>query len=199
MRTLSVAIVAIGIVASSSLAAEKLGIGNPISPDEMRGWDIDVRADGEGLPVGSGTAARGRSLFADRCAKCHGDEGQGAEKGPPLKGGMGTLATANPIKTIGSFWPYAPPIFDYIRRAMPLDASQSLTPDEAYSLTAFLLHINGLFADQSAELSVRNLPLITMPNRNGFVADDREVRERSLWNRAPCMRNCEPFGKAAAR
>ena len=192
MRTRDFISLALVFVVTAAGAAEKRGIGSPVSPQEIAGWDIDVRGDGTGLPSGSGTARQGQTIFASRCAKCHGDEGQGDSEGPALKGGIGSLATKNPVKTIGSFWPYAPPIFDYVRRSMPLDAPQSLAPDEVYALAAFLLHVNGQLPDQEEHISRTNLPLIAMPNRDGFVSDDREQSEKSFWNRNPCVRNCAP-------
>jgi cytochrome c len=195
LRIFSLAIAATLLAAVSVDAAERLGIGSPISPEEIHGWNIDVRGDGAGLPSGAGTAALGREIFANRCAKCHGDEGQGDGRGPALKGGIGSLKTDHPIMTIGSYWPFAPTIFDYVRRAMPLDASQSLTSDEAYSLTAYLLYINGLIQDQNAGLSQSNLPLIRMPNSDGFISDDREKVEKRFWSKTPCMRNCAPITK----
>jgi hypothetical protein len=191
LRIFSLAIAATFLAAVSVHAAGKFRIGSSISPEEIRGWDIDVRGDGAGLPSGTGTAALGREIFVNRCAKCHGDEGQGDEHGPALKGGIGSLKTDHPVKTIGSYWPYAPTVFDYVRRAMPLDASQSLTPDEAYAITAYLLHINGLFPNMNTKLSRTNLPLIEMPNKSGFMLDDRVQAERQLW-RPPCTRNCTP-------
>jgi len=148
-----------------------LGVGQPATPDEIRLWNIDVAPSGEGLPSGRGTVAQGASVYAARCMKCHGASGT---EGPMdrLVGGQKTLASSNPIKTVGSYWPYATTLYDYIHRAMPLDAPQSLTPDEVYSVTAWLLHQNGIIA-KDAVLDAVTLPSIQMPNRHGFVPDPR--------------------------
>lgn len=178
---------------TNSAFAEKLGLGQPTTAEQLRGWDIDVRGDGAGLPPGSGTAALGKALFAERCMKCHSEGGQGGAVGPALKGGQGSLATSAPLKTIGSYWPYAPTIFDYVRRSMPMGQAQSLTPDEAYALTAYLLYINGIVGDLSFEASPQTLPAVKMPNRDGFIMDDRESSEASFWTIKPCMAKCAPI------
>ena len=148
--------------------AQRLGLGTTPSAEQVRGWDIDVRADGTGLPAGSGTVAQGRAIYEARCLACHGANG---EKGlaPRLAGGQGTLATKAPVLTVGSYWPYAPTLFDYIRRAMPQDSPQSLTADEVYAVTAYTLHLNGIVG-ADAVLDAASLAAIKMPNRNGFRA-----------------------------
>lgn len=145
----------------------RLGLGAIASPEQIRGWDIDVRADGQGSPPGSGSVAQGRVLYAAQCAACHGANG---EKGPAprLVGGQGSLASKSPVLTVGSYWPYATTLFDYIRRAMPLDKPQSLTNDEVYALTAYTLQLNGI-VDADTVLDAGNLAAVQMPNRNGFV------------------------------
>ena len=177
---------------SVAVAGHKFGIGEAVLPSEIGAWDIDVRGDGAGLPIGKGNAAQGEAIYLTRCAKCHGDEGVGSEKGPELKGGSGTLSTRNPLKTIGSYWPYAPTIFDYVRRAMPMGEAQSLKPDEVYAVTAYLLFINEIVSDQSAEISNLSLPKVIMPNRSGFFPDERRSSEAIFWEQKPCMRNCVP-------
>lgn len=146
--------------------AQRLGLGRAPTADEVRGWDIDVRADGAGLPAGSGSVAQGRALYAARCQACHGANG---EKGtaPRLAGGQGTLATKTPVLTVGSYWPYATTLYDYIHRAMPLDSPQSLTPDEVYAVTAYTLHLNGIVGGD-AVLDAASLAAVRMPNRDGF-------------------------------
>lgn len=152
-------------------AADPLGIGRPASPETIAAWDIDVRPDGQGLPPGHGSVRDGAALFAARCAGCHGARGEGAAA-EPLAGGRGSLASAKPLRTVGSFWPYATTLFDYVRRAMPFDAPQSLTPDETYAVSAYVLHLNGLLPEE-ASLDAASLPRVAMPNRDGFTADPR--------------------------
>src|SRR6476646_8785855 len=125
------------------LPAYAFDFGRPASSDEIKLWDFDVRPDGKGLPNGSGTVGHGKEVFAENCAACHGEGGQGGIK-DRLVGGQGTLATAKPVKTVGSFWPYATTLFDYIRRAMPYPAPGSLTVDETYAVTAYILDLNGI-------------------------------------------------------
>ena len=146
--------------------ATRLGLGQTPGADQIRGWDIDVRADGAGLPPGSGSVARGRAIYEARCLSCHGVNG---DKGiaPRLAGGQGTLASKAPVLTVGSYWPYATTLYDYIHRAMPLDSPQSLTPDEVYAVTAYTLHLNGILK-ADAVLDAASLAAIRMPNRNGF-------------------------------
>jgi S-disulfanyl-L-cysteine oxidoreductase SoxD len=153
----------------SSLNAGTLG--QPATADDIRLWNIDVGQDGENLPPGRGTVGEGAALYAAKCAKCHGPSGT---EGPRdrLVGGRGTLSTSKPVKTIGSYWPYATTLYDYIHRAMPFDAPQSLTPDEVYAVTAWLLHQNGII-DEYAVMDARTLPAVQMPNRQGFVPDPR--------------------------
>jgi len=152
-------------------AADPLGIGRPANPEAIAAWDIDVRPDGQGLPPGHGSVRDGAALFAARCAGCHGARGEGAAA-EPLAGGRGSLASAKPLRTVGSFWPYATTLFDYVRRAMPFDAPQSLTPDETYAVSAYVLHLNGLLPEE-ASLDAASLPRVAMPNRDGFTADPR--------------------------
>jgi len=136
---------------------------------EIALWDIDVRPDGTGLPHGRGTVAHGLEVYTTNCVFCHGEGGQGGIK-DRLAGGLGTLATAKPIKTVGSYWPYATTLYDYIRRAMPYQAPGSLSDDDYYALSAYLLHINGLLPADGA-LDQDSLPKVQMPNRNGFVPE----------------------------
>lgn len=147
------------------------GIGTPVSEAALSAWNIDVAPDGHGLPAGSGDVAHGKDVFAAKCAMCHGAQGQGGV-GDPLVGGRGTLAGAKPLKTIGSYWPYSTTLFDYIRRAMPYDAPQSLSADDIYALSAYLLYLNGV-VPESTRLDAQSLPQVKMPNRDGFVPDPR--------------------------
>ena len=154
-----------------STPEQTFGFGHPASAEEIAGWDIDVAADGAGLPPGSGTVAQGKGLYDRLGAMCHGAQGEGGEGGPPLVGGIGSLDTDAPVKTVGSYWPYAPTLFDYIRRAMPADNPQSLAPDEVYALCAYLLYLNGI-VPEDAVMDAQSLPLVVMPNHAGFTSPD---------------------------
>jgi S-disulfanyl-L-cysteine oxidoreductase SoxD len=147
------------------------GIGRTATDAEIAGWNIDVDPTGANLPPGVGSVSRGREVFDAQCAACHGAKGEGG-LGDRLVGGQGTIATAKPIKTVGSFWPYAPTLFDYIRRAMPQNAPQSLSNDEVYAVSAYILNLNGLLP-ADATLDAKSLPAIKMPNRSMFVGDPR--------------------------
>ncbi len=164
-------LVATALALVTPASADGFGLGRPPTPDELHAWNIDVRGDGVGLPDGHGSVAQGGALFAAKCAACHGGKGEGGT-GPALVGGIGTLATAHPLKTVGSYWPYAPPVFDYIRRAMPYNAPQSLSADDTYAVTAYVLHLNGL-VPADAVMDAASLPKVAMPNRNGFTGDPR--------------------------
>ncbi|MGY2047874.1 c-type cytochrome [Methylobacterium sp. JK268] len=162
------------LAACLAVAAEGPGphrLGRPADPAAIAAWDIDVRADGAGLPPGRGSVAEGRALFASRCAGCHGAAGEGGAA-DRLVGGRGTLASAKPVRTVGSYWPYATTLFDYVRRAMPFDAPQSLANPEVYAVSAYLLHLNGILP-ADAVLDAESLPRVAMPNRDGFVPDAR--------------------------
>lgn len=161
----------------------RYGIGRTATAAEIAGWNIDVGRDGRGLPPGSGSVAHGRDVFAQQCVACHGDKGQGGV-GDRLVGGQGTLATPHPIKTVGSYWPYAPILFDYIRRAMPQNAPGSLSNEDVYAVSAFILYLNGLLPSD-AVLDAKTMAAIKMPNRNMFVGDSRP----DVKNPA-CERNC---------
>jgi cytochrome c len=146
-------------------------LGRPATAADINAWDIDVSPDGTGLPPGQGTVRQGAGLYSAKCAKCHGATGT---EGPAdrLVGGQGSLSGRDPIKTVGSYWPYATTLYDYIHRAMPYDAPQSLTPDEIYAVIAWLLHENGIVGED-AVIDSRTLPAIRMPNRHGFIPDPR--------------------------
>ena len=148
-----------GILTAGLLAAPALAFdfGRPATPQEIKLWDIDIGPDGKGLPDGSGTAVQGKQIFADNCAACHGDNGQGGIK-DRLAGGQGTLASNMPVKTVGSFWPYATTVFDYVRRAMPLNESKSLTNDETYAVVAYILQVNGVIGENDL-IDARTLPI----------------------------------------
>ncbi len=173
-------------------AAKKLGIGREAKAEEIAGWDIDIRPDGHGLPVGKGKVKDGEKLYVERCAACHGEFGESSGRWPILSGGAGSLATHDPIKSIGSYWPYASTVIDYTRRAMPFGQSQSLSNDELYAITAYVLYLNDVIRDEDFELSDRNFRTIKLPNEGNFFDDDREQSEKKFWNAKPCMSNCLP-------
>ena len=161
---------AAGLMAAAQ--APRAQLGRAPSAEELQEENITVLPDGTGLPPGQGTAAEGETLYRSRCAACHGADGQKAGAGPQLAGGAGTLASAAPVKTIGSYWPYATTIWDYIHRAMPYDRPGSLTADQIYSVTAYLLYLNHIVARDQV-ISAKTLPQVRMPNRDGFIPDGR--------------------------
>jgi S-disulfanyl-L-cysteine oxidoreductase SoxD len=173
-------------------ASKRLGIGREATPEEIAGWDIDIRPDGHGLPAGKGTVKQGEPLYLERCAACHGEFGESAGRWPILMGGVGTLASHDPVKSIGSYWPYASTVMDYIRRTMPFGNSQSLTNDELYAITAYVLYLNDIIKDDHFELSEKNFLSIRLPNQPNFIDDDRDTTEREFWRTSPCMANCAP-------
>jgi hypothetical protein len=169
MRTFS----ALLLIASATVSAQspRYGVGRPPTPEEIRALGSAIAPDGTGLPTGSGTVAQGRTLFTAQCARCHGPNGEG-DVGPRLVGGQGTLATPRPLKTVGSFWPYATTLWDYVNRAMPFDRPGLLEPSEVYAAVAFLLNLNGIVGDDVV-MNSTTLPAVRMPNRDGFVSDPR--------------------------
>ena len=146
-------------------------VGRTPTDADTRALGIIVAPDGTGLPAGSGTAVQGKEVFAARCASCHGPAGEGGD-GPPLVGGKGTLATAAPKKTVGSYWPYATTVWDYVNRAMPFNQPGTLNPDEVYAVSAYVLFLNDIVGEKQV-LNAASLPLVRMPNRDGFVSDPR--------------------------
>lgn len=172
-QLLGAALVA-GMVISTSAIAAGPELGEEIASDALNAWDISIAPDGNGLPAGSGSVAAGADLYVAKCAQCHGETGT---EGPvdPLAGGIGSLTSEAPAKTVGSFWPYATTLFDYTRRAMPYDAPQSLSADETYAITAYVLHLNEL-VEADAVLDAATLAAIEMPNKDGFIA---------YWPKAP--------------
>jgi len=160
-------------LAAVPLAAQSpnYGVGRPPTPDEIRALGSAIAPDGEGLPGGSGTVAAGRDVFAAQCSRCHGPNGEG-NVGPVLVGGQGTLSTLKPLKTVGSYWPYATTLWDYINRAMPFDQPGLLKPPEVYAAVAYILNLNGIIREDQV-IDAASLPKIVMPNRNGFILDPR--------------------------
>lgn len=167
----------------------KVGLGRPALPEEIKAWDIDVRPDGLGAPVGKGDVKKGEELFLAQCAACHGEFGEAVGRWPVLVGGKGSLKADNPEKTIGSYWPDASTVFDYIRRAMPFGNARSLSDDDVYALTAFLLNMNEVVKDDFV-LTNENIGKVKMPNTGAFYDDDRTTAEKHFWAE-PCMKNCK--------
>jgi cytochrome c len=181
--------VAIAQPGHAAPSPKRLGIGREAGPEEIAGWDIDVRPDGKGLPVGKGSVKQGEALFTRHCTACHGDFGEGVGRWPALAG-PGDLTADRPMKTIGSYWPYASTLFDYVRRAQPFGNPQSLNNDELYAVVAYVLFLNDV-VDQDFELTREAFATIRMPNEQGFHDDDRETAERAFWQSAPCMTQCK--------
>src|SRR5712672_3352276 len=188
MRTRKLFIAAFAVLAlvgtTRAPAQGAYGIGRVATPAEIAGWNIDVDRDGHNLPPGSGSVSHGHEIFDQQCAACHGAKGEGDGVGDRLVGGQGTLATPKPVRTVGSYWPYAPTLFDYIRRAMPQNAPQSLSNDDVYAVSAYILSLNGLLPADTT-LDAKSLAAIKMPNRNMFVGDPRPDVKNS-----ECMSGC---------
>ena len=156
------------IFVSAVALAEAPELGRTAAPEEIALWDISIGPDGQGLPPGGGTAKQGETLYAEKCLACHGEKGAG-KPNDQLVGGVGSLTGDElPIKTVGSFWPYATTLFDYVRRAMPLNAPKSLTNDEVYAVSAYILQLNGIIGDNDT-MNAQTLPKVQMPNRDGFI------------------------------
>jgi cytochrome c len=181
--------------AAKPAAGPHLGLGREAKSGEIAGWDIDIRPDGQGLPPGKGTVKQGEEIYMLQCAACHGEFGESAGRWPILMGGAGTLSGHDPVKSIGSYWPYASTVIDYIRRAMPFGNSQSLSNDELYAVTAYVLYLNDIIKDENFELNEKTFKTIKLPNEPNFYDDDRETAEKAFWRKEPCMTNCIP-GKA---
>jgi cytochrome c len=159
------------IAFAAPVFAQKYGVGRPPTAEEAKKWDLSIGPDGSGLPEGSGTAVEGKQVFERRCQRCHGAGGVGGDE-PPLVGGQGTLATPKPLKTVGSFWPYATTLFDYIRRAMPFKQPGTLNDAQVYAVTAYILHLNKIVGENQS-MDAKALAAVKMPNREGFTADPR--------------------------
>ena len=166
----------------------KFNLGKIATKTEIAGWDIDVRPDGLGAPLGSGNAIKGEEVYAEQCASCHGDFGEGIDRWPELVGGEDSLDTHDPVKTTGSFWPFASTMYDYIYRAMPFGVAQSLTHYETYQVVAYLLYMNEII-DEDFVLNDKNIGKIKMPNVEGFLMPDPRPDIANV-NGNPCMQNC---------
>ena len=204
MRHFAKSMVATGVFAGFAMALSgsvnaadrPFGLGTLVTAEQIAGWDIDVRPDGKGAPIGSGTAADGEEIYAERCAGCHGDFGEGVDRWPVLAGGLGSLATGDPVKTVGSYWPYASTVYDYVYRAMPFGEAQSLTHDETYQVVAYILNMSDVIDDEFV-LSNETIGSVKMPNQNGFMLPD--PRPDGQLAIAPCMQNCEVPTKIIGR
>jgi S-disulfanyl-L-cysteine oxidoreductase SoxD len=166
-RDASLVAVALVFVAGTTGAQEFGKFGRPATAEEIASWDISVGPDGIGLPAGSGSAKQGEAVYVAKCLGCHGEKGKGASA-LALAGGNGTIGKANQLKTIGSFWPYATTIFDYVYTAMPYPETKSLTHEETYAVTAYLLNINGIIGENEV-MNAETLPKVRMPNRDNFI------------------------------
>lgn len=179
------------LAATASVAVQpKFGFGKPVTPAEIAGWDIDVRPDGTGLPKGRGSVAQGQAIYDEKCASCHGTFGE-SNSYLPIAGGVGSLATDQPVRTTGSKLNYATTLWDYINRAMPFQAPQTLRPDEVYALTAYVLHLNDIVPSDTV-LDQTSLPKLKMPNRDGFTTDHGLMRRdgKPDTRNSACMSNC---------
>lgn len=176
-------------VLAAPALAEPLGLGRPALPEEIDAWDMAVLPDGTGLRQGAGSVEMGEEVFAEKCAACHGEFAEGIDSWPVLAGGEGSLTDPRPVKTVGSYWPYLSTVWDYVHRSMPFGEAQSVSVDEVYAITAFILYSNGLVEDDF-ELTNENFTEIVLPNADGFYVDDRSEAEYPLFSAEPCMENC---------
>lgn len=180
---------ALTCLTAAPVMAEKLGIGRAATPAELAAWDIDVAIDGSNLPDGSGDVWTGEEVFAEHCAACHGDFAEGVGNWPKLAGGADTLDHEDPLKTVGSYWPYLSTTFDYVRRSMPFGAAQTLSDDDVYAIVAYILYSNDLVEDDFT-LSRDTYMDVAMPNADGFIIDDRPAAEYSSFTNR-CMSDCK--------
>ena len=180
-------------IAAANAAPEHVGvfgIGRVALPEEISAWDMDILPDGTGLPDGEGSVLDGEELFSSYCAVCHGEFAEGVGNWPKLSGGEDTLADEDPLKTVGSYWPYLSTTFDYVRRSMPFGNAQSLTNDEVYAIVAYILYSNYL-VDEDFVMNSDNFLDVDMPNSDGFIVDDRAEAEYPIWSVEPCMSDCK--------
>jgi S-disulfanyl-L-cysteine oxidoreductase SoxD len=198
-KCLSLAIAGLLALAAIAQAAERtLGLGRAATSAEIAGWDIDVRPDGQGFPPGKGSVKEGEEVYMARCTACHGEFGESVGRWPQVAGGTGSLASDDPIRTVGSYFPYLSSVFDYVRHAMPFGDSQSLSNDELYAVVAYLLFLNDIVDDKFV-LSKETFAQVKMPNQAGFYDDDRETAEKAFWNASPCMTDCKPAAQVTGR
>ena len=186
------------LLSISAASAGKYNLGRKALPEEVKAWNTDVRPDGQGLPKGQGKVSDGETIYNEQCAACHGDFGEGKDRWPVLVGGNDTLKSDDPVKTIGSYWPYTSTIFDYVRRSMPFGNAQSLSANETYALTAYLLYMNEIIDDEKFVLSDKNFTSIHLPNEKNFTKDDRPDTPTQAQQK-PCMKNCKTHVKITGR
>ena len=168
-------IAGIVVIAAAALAACVVqppavmppALGTVVSAEEVARWDISIPPSGAGLPKGSGTARLGLQVYERKCVACHGAKGAG-KPADVLVGGVGSLASKTPLRTVGSYWPYATTLFDYVRRAMPIANPLSLSDDEVYAVSAYVLFLNGIVGEDE-QMNAQTLPQVKMPNRDGFL------------------------------
>ena len=167
-------LIAAGLLCACLAVAQspKYGVGSAAGESQIKTMNITILPDGTGLPPGSGTVAQGQDVYSRRCARCHGQNLEGAEQGAALIGGAGSLTSEKPKKTVISYWPYATTIYDYVNRAMPFNQPGLLTADQVYAVTAFILHKGGVIQEGEV-MNAQTLPKVQMPNRDGFIPDDR--------------------------
>mgnify|MGYP001799465018 FL=1 len=182
--------VSMSLTAPAPAVDAKFGLGREAHAEEIAAWDVDVLPDGRGLPEGAGDVYTGEEVFYNKCASCHGDFAEGVDNWPVLAGGFDTLADEDPVKTVGSYWPYLSTVWDYVNRSMPFGEAGTLTADETYAIVAYILYSNDL-VDDEFELSNENFTEVEMYNAEGFVIDDRPELEYSAWRAEPCMENCK--------
>jgi len=188
LRTLAIAVALMGLAQACRpgvmfAQSPTYGVGRAPTAAELSAIDIEVTPDGKGLRPGRGTAAAGKEVYTRRCETCHGPTGK---EGPQdaLAGGQGSLATSKPQKTVGSYWPYATTLWDYINRAMPFDHPSTMTADEVYATTAYVLFLNGIVGERDM-VDEKTLPRIKMPNRNGFTSDPRPDVGTAMTKKKP--------------
>jgi S-disulfanyl-L-cysteine oxidoreductase SoxD len=170
MRETLAAAAALALGLSVANAADAPRFGQPIAPADLAPWDVSIAPDGVGLPPGSGTPAQGATVYAERgCALCHGEKGTGGPSGPLVGGGPLDRADRDPVKLIGNYWPYATTIFDFTRRAMPWASPKTLTDNDVYALTAYILSLNKIIGENDV-MNAETLPKVKMPNRDGFIS-----------------------------
>ncbi|MBW6419417.1 c-type cytochrome [Celeribacter sp. PS-C1] len=171
--------------------AEKFGLGRAALPEEIAAWNHDISPNGDGLPIGSGSVEDGEMIFSENCAVCHGEFAEGVGNWPKLAGGDGTLADKDPLKTVGSYWPYLSTVYDYVRRSMPFGAAQTMSDDDVYAITAYILYSNYIVEDDFV-LSNENFLEVEMPNAEGFITDDRAETEYTIFTEDnACYENCK--------
>ena len=196
-KTLLLAAAALLAGVSAAVASDygkrpETGHGKPVNDADLKLWNIDIHTpDGANLPPGEGTVSAGKAVYEGKCIACHGEKAAGGPVYGTLVGGIGSMTKSPRVLTPGSMYPYAPILFDYVRRAMPMDAPQSLTADEVYAVAAYIYNLNGLVPDDF-KMNAQSMAKIEMPNRNAFIVDDRPDTKAER-----CMTDCKPIGTVA--